>query len=598
MPLAGRYYSNPLEMVDKASKRLREVMDGLDASLFIGVVTTTGLVTYINKAALNSMGLLLKDVVGKPLESTIWWSYSDTERQKLRLAIEQAAEGHASRFSHIMLDASGQLRTFDFSLTPVFEQNGRVAYLVPSSHDITERNAAEQALRLTQFAVDHAPDALLQVNHLGLITSVNESACQLLGQTPAQLVGQSIYHVDHHLAPNGWPHLWQQLKRQGVQRFEANYRHIHGEEISVEVSANYIAYQQEQYAFIYVNDIRHRKAAEQEKARLNRALRLLSACNYALIHAQDEKKLLQDICQLMVSVGGGYRMAWVGYTEYDEEKNITPVAYAGEERGYLTYAKVTWDANDLRGQGPCGQAIRSGQVVVCEDVSISQAMYWRKQAYEYGFRGIICLPLRDKDQIFGLLGLYTAHTLLKLSVDEIALLQELADNLAFGIKNIRAQQERQQMLSAILTISESIALTTGYKFMERLALSMTQTLGAIAGFITRLHQESDEVDTISAVIQGQVVDNMRYQLQGTPCEYLLTQESFVVTKDAIKIFPYAENLAVIGAQSYVGRQVNNAEGTNLGQLFVLFKEPIHNPDFVLSVLTMFATRAAVEMERV
>ena len=36
MPLSG-YYHNELERVDKASRRLREVMDGLSSAFFISI---------------------------------------------------------------------------------------------------------------------------------------------------------------------------------------------------------------------------------------------------------------------------------------------------------------------------------------------------------------------------------------------------------------------------------------------------------------------------------------------------------------------------------------------------------------------------------
>ena len=45
MPLKG-YYRNELEKVDKGSKRLREVMDGLSPAFFVGMLTVEGVMTY------------------------------------------------------------------------------------------------------------------------------------------------------------------------------------------------------------------------------------------------------------------------------------------------------------------------------------------------------------------------------------------------------------------------------------------------------------------------------------------------------------------------------------------------------------------------
>ena len=58
---------------------------------------------------------------------------------------------------------------------------------------------------------------------------------------------------------------------------------------------------------------------------------------------------------------GGYRMAWVGFAEDDENKTVLPVACAGYDQGYLDQAKITW-ADTERGRGPTGTAIRTGKI--------------------------------------------------------------------------------------------------------------------------------------------------------------------------------------------------------------------------------------------
>lgn len=146
MALTGYYHE--LERVDKASKRLREVMDGLSSAFFIGMLSVDGILTYANRTALEAIGAELKDVLGKPFEDTPWWSISESYRQQLRTAITQAAQGHSSRFDMVFLDKNGASITADFSLSPVFDAKKNVTYLVPSGHDVTERRAAERALTM------------------------------------------------------------------------------------------------------------------------------------------------------------------------------------------------------------------------------------------------------------------------------------------------------------------------------------------------------------------------------------------------------------------------------------------------------------------
>jgi PAS domain S-box-containing protein len=207
------------------------------------------------------------------------------------------------------------------------------------------------------------------------------------------------------------------------------------------------------------SDITARKQSEQELRRTNRALQVLTSCNEALIRAEQEKELLGEICQIAVAQGG-YRMAWVGYAQEDEQRTIAPIAHAGVEEGYLAAQKVTWDGAVASGQGPAGQAIRSGRAVVCEDFSREPAFEpWRTLARERAYAGTICLPLREAGRTFGLLGLYVG-AVTPTGTEELKLLQELADDLAFGILNLRARLERRRAQEALRASEEEFRQVT------------------------------------------------------------------------------------------------------------------------------------------
>ncbi len=190
-------------------------------------------------------------------------------------------------------------------------------------------------------------------------------------------------------------------------------------------------------------DVTERKHWEFEVARTNRALHLLSACNEALVRATDEDQLLNDICRLIVEIGGS-RMAWVGFAKMDEAKTIRPVAHAGFEDGYLAGISLSWSEHDSRGNGPAGRSIRERKPVVCADIASEFAgTYWVEDAIRRGYRSIVSLPLRMEERTFGLLALYSSEVGPP-TEGELKLLQELANNLAFGIESIRIRRERQQ----------------------------------------------------------------------------------------------------------------------------------------------------------
>jgi diguanylate cyclase (GGDEF)-like protein/PAS domain S-box-containing protein len=123
---------------------LGAVLDSLDSSVFVGIVMTDGTLVHANQAALDLAGTTLAEVIGVPFDVTPWWRHSEPTRQRLRAAIEAGARGEPSRFEVQIRTADERTITADFSLHPVFDAKGEVAFLVPSACDISEQHAAQE----------------------------------------------------------------------------------------------------------------------------------------------------------------------------------------------------------------------------------------------------------------------------------------------------------------------------------------------------------------------------------------------------------------------------------------------------------------------
>ncbi len=347
-----------------------------------------------------------------------------------------------------------------------------------------------------------------------------------------------------------------------------------------------------------VVDVTESRLASAELARSNRALRMLSECCEALTRITDEGELIQDVCRLAVEIGG-YQVAWVGYAVDDEGRSIFPMTHAGSENGYFSEIKLTWADDDPISKGPAGRTIKEGKVVICRDIKQeSEYFHWRKQALNHGCRSVICLPLRDEDHTFGLLSLHSGQVS-EAGDDEIKLLQDLADDLAFGIVNIRSQIDRRRMESAMLKVAASVSASADDRFFMQLALNMAEALGAEAGFIARLMPEPPLTSkTIAAVAGGRALEIFEYLLEGTPCELLLELEDLCVVHGRLmETFPGVPEFAGMEMQAYVGRRLVSSAGQLVGFIAVLFKDKLKDVDFVSSTLRIFATRAAAELER-
>ncbi|WP_137820630.1 GGDEF domain-containing protein [Pseudomonas sp. 2FG] len=183
-------------------------------------------------------------------------------------------------------------------------------------------------------------------------------------------------------------------------------------------------------------------ATTEELEYLNRALRTLSGSNRALLRAEDECALLQEICRVVVEEAG-YRLAWVGRAEHDAAKTVTPMAHAGLEQAFVDSLNLTW-ADAERGRGPTGTAIRTGNLSITRNIQTDPNMEpWREGSIEHGIASVLSLPLRVEGEIFGAIGIGASEPD-AFGVKEVELLTEAAEDLAFGIQALRTKARRRQ----------------------------------------------------------------------------------------------------------------------------------------------------------
>jgi PAS domain S-box-containing protein len=311
-------------------------------------------------------------------------------------------------------------------------------YQVASVRDISERrDAAAQLQAITGAAMD----AVILVDNEGKLAYWNDAAEHILGYTRADALGKDLHAL---LAParyrGAYEKAFELFRTTGQGAAVGKIRELDalrkdGTEVPVELSLTGVQLQGKWNAVGILRDISARKAQERTLARMNRALKTLSACNSVVVHAQSELQLLQEMCRTVVTAGG-YRMAWVGLAEHDACRTVRPVASAGSGDEYIQSLNISW-AETERGSGPTGRCIRSKSPQSARYIETDPSMSpWRENAIKHGFRSSLALPLMGPDGAFGAMTIYSSEDD-SFDSEELLLLSEMAGDLAYGILSLR-----------------------------------------------------------------------------------------------------------------------------------------------------------------
>ncbi len=577
--------------------------------LFQGILSLHGELLSVNDLALAACGYRREDVLGQPFWETPWWDCGAEVRQSVRNAVERARDGEAVQTSSDYRVSSGDVRRTSFTISRVTRSDGGPICLVVSGLDVTEQTQAERALaaerQFLEAMLDNVSEGIVACDAQGVLSVFNRATREMHGLSEAPLLPERWSEHYSLFAPDGQAPLsteeiplYRALRGEQVRAAEIVIA-PHGREArTVLCSGQAILSNEGEHlgAVIVMHDITARKASEQALERAHRAQRMLSRCNEELIRAQSERDLLDAICRIAVEIGG-YRMAWVGLALDDPEKNIHPDAHAGAENGYFAGIRLSWDEHSPSAQGPAGRCIRGGHTVVCGDIREDPMFVpWRARALAHGFRGVICLPLRHAQRSFGLLGLYSSRPLSP-SPDELQLLEELAADLAFGIRNLRSQQETARIQAAVLELAAGVSGASG-EFFAQLVASMASALDACGAFAVRhLPGPPAAGETLAGVFDGKRVPRFGYVVAGTPCEYFEHNDECIVPSGAANRFPATPLMLELGVEAYVGRRLDAPDGTPIGHICVIYREPLQHTDLACSMLRIFAARAAAELQR-
>ncbi len=395
------------------------------------MVDKSGTVVYANPVALETFNISIEKSLG-----TLAFKYlhPDDAKRVTHRFFELARHPGASISDEIkVITADGEVRQLEIVTTNCLD-NADVAGIVVNGRDVTEsRHYVDELERRESWSralAQNSNDVVLVIDAQDVASYVGPINVKLSGYSADDRVGRNALELIH---PDDLPSAQRMLddarQRPGTIGPEVfRYLTATGDCRLLEVLAtNCVDDPAIQGVVVNGRDVT-------DQVNLTRALQTLTQGNQVLVRATEEVPLLLEICETIVATGA-YGLAWVGYAEHDEARSVRPVVSAGCT-AYLDEVKFSWGEGEL-GNGPTGRAIRTGAVQVLDDLLEAEDLApWQLPAAMYGLRTGCSFPLKVGEEVIGALTIYAGEPG-AFGPDEVALLGELADDLAYGIARLR-----------------------------------------------------------------------------------------------------------------------------------------------------------------
>jgi PAS domain S-box-containing protein len=147
-------------------------------------------------------------------------------------------------------------------------------------------------------------------------------------------------------------------------------------------------------------------------------------------------------------------------------------------------------------------------------------------------------------------------------------------------------------------IFNGVAAATGEEFLDALVRHLAEALRVRCAWVAEWVPVENKLRSLSFWAAGRYVTDFEYDIRGTPCQAVIEEEKLIVVPDrVIELYPEDPDLPPLGAVSYMGQPLLDADGRTLGNLAVLHDQPLRADETASAVFRIFGARAAAELGR-
>ncbi len=412
----------------KSEQLLRDVIDADPSCIFLK--DKEGRFLLVNEAMAKLHGTTPEAMLGKTDEDYI--DRSMTTPQEIEAfhqddldVIRQQRPKLIPAESFTLLD--GTLRWFQTNKVPVFIE-GQGDCILGVAVDITRRQQAEADIETLAKFPSENPNPVLRVARDGTIMYANPASTALLRAWECQVTQQL-------------PDVWQVLVADVSTTARSQQAEVLcGEQV---LSLTFTPVMEADYVNVYGLDITKRKRSENKIEHLNTVLRAIRNVNQLIVREKDRDRLIQGVCDNLVETRG-YHNAWIVLFDGMDRPGLRQV------EGQVMIAEAGLGKEFL----PMAEALKCGQLPLCGQQALAQSCVIVTRAPDsvcvdcplaesYARRAAMTAHLEHETHVHGLLTVSIPANLAA-DTEEQALLQEVAQDIAFALHSIGLNEKREQ----------------------------------------------------------------------------------------------------------------------------------------------------------
>jgi signal transduction histidine kinase len=168
--------------------------------------------------------------------------------------------------------------------------------------------------------------------------------------------------------------------------------------------------------------------------------------------------------------------------------------------------------------------------------------------------------------------------------------------IVFRARRVVDYLKTAEMLSALVKHTSKVSGLDYFRAITGLLSKAFDTRYCIVARIS--DSKSEMASTIHYWANGTERENFTFSMKGSSCTNVLHGYTTFYPRKLKEMFPHDELVAALGAESYMGAPVFNADGKVTGMIILMDDRPMEEIPNSRYVLSLLASRAGTELDRI